>query len=82
MFAHHFFAYCRELRDSDRPHIFNNAVLVLSKCDKIRQGLEGRIVAMMDLSSPTIADYPFKHVVGVVNKVETVARTPTSAGES
>jgi len=72
----------RELRDSDRPHIFNNAVLVLSKCDKIRQGLEGRIMAMMDLTSPTIADYPFKHVVGVVNKVESVARTPTASGET
>lgn len=50
----------RDMRDSDRPHIFNNAVLVLSKCDKIRAGLEGRIMGLIDLSSPNIQDYPFK----------------------
>lgn len=71
----------REMRDSDRPHIFNNAVLVLSKCDKIRQGMEGRIMSLMDLTSPSIADYPFKHVVGVVNKIESVARTPVNVDE-
>ncbi len=69
------------MRDSDRPHIFNNSVLVLSKCDKIRQGMEGRIMSLMDLTSPSIADYPFKHVVGVVNKIESNARTPVQVDE-
>ena len=48
------------MRDRDRPHIFNNAVLVLSKCDKIRRGLEPRIMSLIDLTSPNIRDYPFK----------------------
>lgn len=50
------------MRDrGERQHIFDNSVLVLSKCDKIRPGLEGRIMSLIDLSSPNIADYPFKY---------------------
>jgi hypothetical protein len=55
------------MRNGDRPHIFNNAVLVLSKCDKIRTGFEGRIMSLIDLSSPNITDYPFKYVPLLVN---------------
>jgi hypothetical protein len=55
------------MRNGDRPHIFNNAVLVLSKCDKIRTGFEGRVMSLIDLSSPNIVDYPFKYVALLVN---------------
>jgi dihydroxyacid dehydratase/phosphogluconate dehydratase len=48
------------MKNGDRPHVFRNAVLVLSKCDKIRPGLEGRIMSLIDLSSPNITDYPFE----------------------
>ena len=38
-------------------------------------------MSLMDLTSPSIADYPFKHVVGVVNKIESMARTPVQVDE-
>ena len=44
----------------DRPHIFSNAVLVLSKCDKIREGLERRIVNMINLTSANLKEFPYK----------------------
>jgi hypothetical protein len=48
------------MRNGDRPDIFDNAVLVLSKCDKIRSGFEGRVVDLINLTSETIRDYHFK----------------------
>lgn len=60
----------KEIQQHDRPDIFNNSILVLSKCDKIRQGLEPRIMDMINLNSEALVEYPYKYVVGVVNKIE------------
>lgn len=43
-----------------RPDIFANSVLVLSKCDKIKGGLEPGVMRLIDLTSDQLADYPYK----------------------
>ena len=50
----------REIRLHHRPDIFDNSVLVLSKCDKIRDGLEGDIVDKIDLSSAQLLQFPYR----------------------
>ncbi|KAJ1401115.1 hypothetical protein B484DRAFT_239312, partial [Ochromonadaceae sp. CCMP2298] len=61
-----------DLQRTSRPDIFKNAVLVLSKCDTVRAGLEGKLMRLIELSSPQLVAFPYEHVVGVVNKRETL----------
>ena len=58
------------LSKNEREDIFSNSILVLSKCDKIRLGLERKIVQLIQLKSPQLKDFPYRYVVGVVNKIE------------
>ncbi len=51
---------CRDIRVHHRPDIFEHSVLVLSKCDKIRAGLEGDIVDKIDLSSHQLVEFPYR----------------------
>ncbi len=50
----------RDIQKSERADIFHNSILVLSKCDKIRHGLEPRIMEMINLSSDMLRDFPYK----------------------
>jgi hypothetical protein len=50
----------REIRLHHRADIFDNSVLVLSKCDKTRDGLEGDIVDKIDLTSAQLVQFPYR----------------------
>lgn len=53
-------------RSGRRKDIFDHAVLVLSKCDRVREGFERRIMNMIDLTSAEIgpgAEFPYKYVM-------------------
>jgi len=76
------FSVYRELSERKRTNIFNNSVLVLSKCDKIRQGLEHQIADLINFESASnqirhkilkdydLKNYPYRYIVGVINKLE------------
>ena len=63
-------------------NIFNNSVLVLSKCDKIRQGLEHQIADLINFENASqqirnkilrdydLKNYHYRYIVGVINKLE------------
>ena len=53
------FCCISRLKKDGCPDIFSNTVLVLSKCDKIREGLEQPIMDLIERSAD-IHDYPFK----------------------
>lgn len=52
--------YCRDIHHHDRPDIFENSVLVLSKCDKIRDSLEYEVMEKIDLTSAQFKEFPYK----------------------
>ncbi len=58
--AHH-----RDIRQHHREDIFENSVLVLSKCDKVRDGLEGDIMEKIDLSSAQLKQFPYRYNSGI-----------------
>ena len=76
------FSVYRELSERKRTNIFSNSVLVLSKCDKIRQGLEHQIADLINFESASnqirhkifkdydLKNYPYRYIVGVINKLE------------
>jgi hypothetical protein len=76
------FSEYRELSERKRTNIFNNSVLVLSKCDKIRQGLEHQIADLINFESASnqirhkilkdydLKNYHYRYIVGVINKLE------------
>ena len=53
------FCCISRLKKDGCPEIFSNTVLVLSKCDKIREGLEQPIMDLIEHTAD-IHDYPFK----------------------
>jgi hypothetical protein len=50
----------RELKNHGRANIFQNAVLVLSKCDKTRQGNEARIMKLIERTSSNFIKFPYE----------------------
>lgn len=44
----------------ERRDIFKAAVLVLSKCDTIREGNEDTVMEIIEKTSPEIQDFPYE----------------------
>lgn len=58
-------------RITSRPEIFDNSVLVLTKCDKLAQSTFAKDTQPLVLrTSPTIQQFPFRYIVAVINKSE------------
>lgn len=52
--------WLRDIKNTVRHSIFQNAVLVLSKCDKIKHGNEHLIMDIIELISPQLREFPYK----------------------
>jgi hypothetical protein len=54
------FVKCSVVHGGARADVFSNAVLVLSKCDAIRQGHEGKLMSLINGTSDQLQMFPFK----------------------